>query len=1024
MAPERGAEWNIRTVPVFAGTFDTHIKDGADYDTVTLADIFTREPGNKAKGSGQAFIPSSYADYDAREHAAQRERGAYVALVGDVDHGNHSQSAIIQAVQAFAGPAACLIYSSAHARDGDMRWRIILPLDAPQTFIAWHDAQSAFFAFMEARGIKMDHALARAAQPVYLPNVPPVHAKTGTPLRGEDGAALYYKHTATPLTAPGLNLDAPPVAEGIAAIRQRRAEDECQREAIRKASETRRAAKPRGVGASVIDDFNAANAVATMLEICGYTQSPRDPDDWRSPHQTSDSYATRIFDSKWVSLSTSDASAGVGEQCKAGRFGDAYDLYSHYKHGGDHKAVYRALSAEQRGNNVIYPAPPERLAETPAHDEYPGWDAGGAEHGAPYDGGEADDLLEGLLEKTANDPGSPFTPEVLERLAVLKKEDRAGFETLRSNLKKAGCRVTALDEAIAEESGDAGGRRPTQADIMIDLAQSAELFHTPDSTGYADIDVNGHRETWQIRSRGFRRWLARAFFEETQGAPSSEALQSTLNVIEAKAHFDAPERVVNIRVGGLDGRLYLDLSDETWRAVEIDATGWRVIDNPPVRFRRAAGMKPLPLPTKGGSIDTLRSFLNLQSDDDFVLVVAWALAVLRNRGPYPVIVLSGEQGSAKSTFSSILRAVLDPNTAPLRALPREDRDLFIAATNGHVLAFDNVSSLPAWISDTLCRLATGGGFAVRQLYSDSDEVLFDAARPVILNGIEEIVTRPDLADRAVFLTLEPIPEESRRPEAELWEAFNAECPRILGVLLDAVAEGLKRLPDTRLEKLPRMADFALWVTACETALWPAGTFWSAYCDNRDEAVEGVIDADPVAAGIRTLMTTRTEWTGTASDLLGALGEMVGERAAKSKTWPDSPRALSGRCRRAATFLRKIGIEICFGREGRARTRTITITINPTQTATENKGFRPSAPSASSALTQKANPANDLAAVPLRTVATDADGRDQSADGRDQGTVRANPLKPNDWTGADGADANNPPQSGPDKPDVAGWSGRI
>ena len=147
------------------------------------------------------------------------------------------------------------------------------------------------------------------------------------------------------------------------------------------------------------------------------------------------------------------------------------------------------------------------------------------------------------------------------------------------------------------------------------------------------------------------------------------------------------------------------------------------------------------------------------------MVVAWALACLRNRGPYPIIVLSGEQGSAKSTFSAILRELLDPNTAPLRALPREDRDLFIAASNGHLLAFDNVSGLPAWISDTLCRLATGGGFAVRQLYTDQDEVLFDAARPVILNGIEDIVTRPDLADRAVFLTLEAIPEERRRPEA-------------------------------------------------------------------------------------------------------------------------------------------------------------------------------------------------------------------------------------------------------------------
>ena len=362
--------------------------------------------------------------------------------------------------------------------------------------------------------------------------------------------------------------------------------------------------------------------------------------------------------------------------------------------------------------------------------------------------------------------------------------------------------------------------------------------------------------------------------------------------------------------------------------------------------------------------------------------------MLRNRGPYPVIVLSGEQGSAKSTFSAILRAVLDPNTAPLRALPREDRDLFIAATNGHVLAFDNVSGLPAWISDTLCRLATGGGFAVRQLYTDQDEVLFDAARPVILNGIEDIVTRPDLADRAVFLTLEAIPEDRRRPEAELWAAFESERPKILGVLLDAVAEGLKCLPDTRLPKLPRMADFALWASACETAIWPAGTFWSAYCENRDATVENVIEADPVAAAVRAVMAEREEWTGTATDLLGALAESAGERVSKSKTWPSSPRALSGRLRRAATFLRKIGIEIDHDKEGRARTRIIRITAKRSFREPDYDGAQPSAPSASSAIPPSGNGANAFSAATVRTV----DGAAGAGRNDSVSTVRANSLK--------------------------------
>ena len=308
---------------------------------------------------------------------------------------------------------------------------------------------------------------------------------------------------------------------------------------------------------------------------------------------------------------------------------------------------------------------------------------------------EVRDPLEGLVEKTNLDPGAPFTPEVLERLAALEKDDRAAFEKLRVQLKGARCRVTALDKALVAASGGGDGRGPPQADILIDIAQAAELFHTPDGTGFADLDIGGHRETWPIRSKGFRRWLARRYFEQTDGAPNSESLQAALNVM--------PERIVHVRVGGLDDRIYLDLCDETWRAVEIAGDGWRVIDTPPVRFRRSAGMLPLPIPVAGGS---------------FILIVAWTLAALRDRGPYPVLALFGEHGTAKSTVARILRALIDPNTVPLRALPREDRDLYITATNGRVLVFDNVSFLADWISDTLCRLSTGGGFATRQLYTD------------------------------------------------------------------------------------------------------------------------------------------------------------------------------------------------------------------------------------------------------------------------------------------------------------------
>ncbi|MFZ1095186.1 MAG: hypothetical protein WAN75_39205 [Xanthobacteraceae bacterium] len=520
-------------------------------------------------------------------------------------------------------------------------------------------------------------------------------------------------------------------------------------------------------------------------------------------------------------------------------------------------------------------------------------------------------------------PGLPPKGDVSNWLAT----DPSGARVIKQ-CDSAPVWEPTTEPSEAEEKEDAEGVdlfvKKKQADILIELASSVELFHDQDDVGYARFDVNGHKENWRIRSKGFKRWLARGFYLSTQSAPNSEAMSSAMGVLEARAQFDAPEHDVRVRVAGHDGCIYIDLADRDWKAIEIDEEGWRIVDDPPVYFRRSGGMKPLPVPIAGGTLKRdLRPLLNVKTDAEFVLIVAWLLAALRDRGPYPVLAITGEHGSAKSWMARLLRAVVDPNSVGLRALPRNEHDVYIAAQNAQVLAYDNVSGLPDWLSDTFCRLATGGGFSTRELYSDQDEVLFGSTRPIVLNGIDDIATRPDLADRSIVPQLSPISDQERKLQSELEAELERKHPLILGALLTAISHALKTLPYVKLDRKPRMADFAVWVVACEGVLWEKGAFLAAYSSNITEAIEVLLDADPVASVLRKFMEPKSHFEGSASELLQGLNGIIPEAQQKAKGWPRRANTLSGILRRIAPPLRKIGIDIRFERDKGERRVIIT-----------------------------------------------------------------------------------------------------
>lgn len=451
--------------------------------------------------------------------------------------------------------------------------------------------------------------------------------------------------------------------------------------------------------------------------------------------------------------------------------------------------------------------------------------------------------------------------------------------------------------------------RRSQATMIAEMLENIELFHHDDEP-YATIQVFDHYETLHVRQKVFRLWVMREFYNKHGKACGSQALQDALGIITARALFENECIPVYVRIAEHEGKIYVDLCNAKWQVVEIDKDGWSVTDHSPVKFRRSKGMLPLPVPVTGGSVDELRDYINVKDDESFILLVAFIIQALKPDGPFPVLMLNGEQGSAKSTACRFIRSLIDPNIAQLRSSPRGGRDLMITARNSRVITLDNLSNIPTWLSDAICRLSTGGGFAIRELYTDFDETIIDVQRPVIINGITSLAERSDLIDRRIGVELPVIPENKRRPEKQLWAKFEIAQPRIMGALFNAVSMALQNIDEIMLDELPRMADFALWIAAAEPALpWQPGTFLKAYTANRADANELAIESNPVATVILSWFASRQTWSGTASELLKELDKTAGEHLAKTKDWPKKPNHLSNMLKRISPNLRNTGISI-------------------------------------------------------------------------------------------------------------------
>jgi hypothetical protein len=473
--------------------------------------------------------------------------------------------------------------------------------------------------------------------------------------------------------------------------------------------------------------------------------------------------------------------------------------------------------------------------------------------------------------------------------------------------------------------GDAGNSADVEGPVKVLLRQAAGalLYRSGDGSIHVRVSVGGRHEVYGVRSGAFRDWLIGGYFAERREPPAPWAIARVVGLLEARARFDGdtPSVFVRVALGGDETNpcYFLDLGDGTGAAIKISAGGWEITRGADVQFKRPAGMLALPEPIRGGTLDLLRPYVNVD-DEGFRLVIAWMTAALRPAGPYPILSIHGEQGSAKSTLARILRLLIDPQTCAFIGEPASSRDLMVTARNGWLLVYDNISALPDWLSDSLCRLVFGGGTALRAMYKEDERVVLHAQRPVVINGIEDYMRKSDLIDRTVFLHMRSISQKKRRDEEEIWRSFRADQPLILGSVLDAIVGGLRELPGVKLERMPRMADFARWGVAVGRGLgWQPNAFLFAYEQNRISATEPSLDGSPIGSFLVKMAGRSLDFERSPTQLLEMLTSAADEnKGTRLAGWPKSAQALTNELRRIAPQLRMRGVGVIFKKTHQGR----------------------------------------------------------------------------------------------------------
>jgi hypothetical protein len=465
----------------------------------------------------------------------------------------------------------------------------------------------------------------------------------------------------------------------------------------------------------------------------------------------------------------------------------------------------------------------------------------------------------------------------------------------------------------SEPNGDGDDEKQTAAQILVNLVLGAgvEFVHDDTEVAYALVPHNGSCAVYLVRSSAFSALLRKRFYAAMGKPPHATALSDARYLMEAFALHDGRCVRIHLRYHDEPDAICIDLGDAQRRMVRVTGQGWSVEPHGAILFRRPSNMLALPEPVPGGSLGELQAFVNLD-EENFLKFAMATVCAMRESGPFPVQMFTGEQGSAKSTAAKLQKVLVDPGVPDVRIGVRDTHELMIAASNAHQVCFDNqsASTMTQKLSDAFCCLSTGGGFSARALYTDDEEKIFEAKRPIILTSIEDVAGRPELADRAFVIRFGAI-RGSYRTEKELLAGFEEARPRIFGALLDRLAVGLKNYAQVAQSERVRhrMADAYLWTLS---VFDDRDAVRKAWASNRGKAVSAALDASPIAEPLVAILTERLSssetWETTARELLLGLNEKTATDKQREQEWPRSSQSLTNKLARIAPHLRAVGFK--------------------------------------------------------------------------------------------------------------------